>query len=107
MFDSFSPELIGAARLFLAVALAVTCLALAWEGIRRMRRERGISRQLDELSEFTSPDGKIKVLNGVTTPQEIFTSMYTTIIIMEILEMHQRAYLILQVRARRSSQKPL
>ena len=56
MFESLSPELIGAARLFFAVALAVTCLALLWEGVRRMRRERGLTRQLDELSEFTSSD---------------------------------------------------
>lgn len=49
MFDLFSGPAADAVRLFLAIALGIACVSLLWESLRRIRRERLVSRQLEEL----------------------------------------------------------
>lgn len=49
MFEVLPSSLATAAAVFLAVALAIVCLVLLWEGTRRLRQQRVVSRQLDEL----------------------------------------------------------
>lgn len=50
MVELLSSPWATAAQVFLAVALGVICVSLLWEGIRHLRRERVVSRQLDKLS---------------------------------------------------------
>ncbi len=49
MFESLSPQFLEATRIFLAIALGVACLSLVYEGLRRLRRERLVARQLEDL----------------------------------------------------------
>jgi tight adherence protein B len=55
MVDMLQQSWAVAVVVFVAVALAVVCLSLVWEGIRALRRQRQVGRRLKELA-GRSPD---------------------------------------------------
>jgi len=57
MFDFLDSSWMAALGVFAAVALAVVCLSLLWEGVRRLRQEREVARRLAELSQPGSGEG--------------------------------------------------
>lgn len=59
-----------AVRVFLAIALGMTCIALLWEGLRRTRRERMVARQLDEIDRQGVAESETSELDPLFRPAE-------------------------------------
>lgn len=53
MLEAFDTSWAVALSVFGAVALGVVCVALLWEGLRRVRQQREVARRLAELSRRT------------------------------------------------------
>ncbi|MFW6198777.1 MAG: type II secretion system F family protein [Acidobacteriota bacterium] len=64
MPDLLGPEWLTALGVFAAVALAVVCVSLVWEGLRRLRRQRTVARRLEDLARVTGDPGTESDVSG-------------------------------------------
>ena len=65
MSDFFSPGIAVALALFGAIALAMLALALVWEGVRRMLRQRALVSQLRDMAKHEPGKGQAAAAGGL------------------------------------------
>ncbi len=65
MSDFFSPGIAVALALFAAISLAILALALAWEGVRRMLRQRALVSQLRDIAKHEPGRGQAAAAGGL------------------------------------------